>query len=147
MRVNSADFPLFLHVLGAMVLVGGLLAAGASLALARGVEAVLRLGYWSLLLVGLPGWILMRVGAEWTYSREGWDEVPDDLVPDWLGIGFITADLGGLLFLIALILGGIGIYRLRRGGGTGLLKATMAISLVLLAAYVVTVWAMSGKPG
>ena len=144
-RPDSWNFPLFLHVLGAMVLVGGLLASGAALAFARGEEAVLRLGYWSLLLIGLPGWILMRIGAEWIYSKEGWDDVDEE--PSWLGIGYITADLGGLLILIALIAGGIGVYRMRRGGGSALLKVTMVLSLIALAAYVVAVWAMSGKPG
>ena len=62
-------------------------------------------------------------------------------------IGFIVADWGGLLFLLALALGGVGVYRLRNGkGGTVLLKATMVISLVLIVAYVVAVWAMTGKP-
>jgi hypothetical protein len=51
-----------------------------------------------------------------------------------------------LLLLIALILGGIGVRRLRSGKGSGLLKATMAISILLLAAYVVAIWAMSAKP-
>jgi hypothetical protein len=58
-----------------------------------------------------------------------------------------VAEAGGLLFVISLILGGIGVRRLPSGRGTGLLKATMGISLVLLAAYVVAIWAMSAKPG
>jgi hypothetical protein len=144
-RPGSWDFPLFLHVLGAIVLVGGLVAAAASLVFARGEEGVLRLGYRSLLLLALPGWILMRVGAEWIYSKEGWEDVQDE--PAWLGVGYVTADGGGLLLLISLILGGIGVYRLRKGQGSGLLKATMVISLVVLAAYLVAAWAMSGKPG
>ena len=36
--------------------------------------------------------------------------------------------------------------RLKAGGGSGLLKATLILALVLLAAYVVAVWAMAGKP-
>jgi hypothetical protein len=36
--------------------------------------------------------------------------------------------------------------RLHSGGGSGLLKASMVLSLVLLAAYLVAVWAMSSKP-
>ena len=71
-RPDSWDFPLFLHVLGAMILVGGLLTGVSSLAFARGDVRFLRLGYWSLLAVSLPGWILMRAGAEWIASREGW---------------------------------------------------------------------------
>jgi len=53
---------------------------------------------------------------------------------------------GALLLLIALALGGVGIYRMRSGGGTGLLKASLWISVLLLAAYIVAVWAMSAKP-
>jgi hypothetical protein len=147
MRPGDVDFPLFLHVLGAMVLVGGILAGAAALAFARGEEGVLRLGYRALLLIAFPGWILMRIGAEWVYSEEGWDDLPENVdEPAWLGIGYIIADLSGLLLLISLIVGGIGVRRLRHGGGGGLLKTSMIISLVLLVAYVVAVWAMSGKP-
>ncbi len=103
----------------------------------------LRLGYFTLLAVALPGWILMYVGALWTESEEN---LPDDFEPAWLGIGYTTADLGGILLLLGLILGGFGVRRVRDGGGGGLLKATTVITLVLVAAYVVTVWAMAGKP-
>jgi hypothetical protein len=144
-RPDSWNFPLFLHVAGAMILVGGLLTCGASLVSARGDVRMLRLGYWSLLAVALPGWILMRIGAQWIYSRENWNDAPKD--PKWLVVGFITAEGGGLLLLAALIAGGIGVRRLRDGRGAGLLKATMILSLVLVGAYVVTVWAMAGKPG
>jgi hypothetical protein len=144
-RPDNFDFPLFLHVLGAMVLVGGLLAGASSLGFARGDIRFLRLGYWSLLAVSLPGWIVMRVGAEWIASREGWTKKGVD-DPTWLGLGFLLGDLGGLLLLISLLLGGVGVYRLRKGKGSGLLKATLWLSLLLLAVYVVAVWAMAGKP-
>ena len=105
----------------------------------------MRVGYWTLLAVGLPAYVLMRIGAEWTAEREGFNEegAPE---PGWIGIGYIVADVGLLLLLVALIVGGIGVRRLRGGKGTGLLKGTMVISITLLAAYVVAVWAMSGKP-
>ena len=144
LRPDSWDFPLFVHVLGAMILVGGLLTGASLLGFARGETRSLRLGYWSLLAVALPGWVLMRIGAEWVYDREGWDELDDD--PGWLGLGWIMSELGGLILLVSLIVGGIGMYRLREGKGAGLLKTTLVLSLVLLAAYVVAVWAMSGKP-
>jgi hypothetical protein len=144
-RPDSWNFPLFVHVFGAMILVGGLLTCGATLVSARGNVRMLRLGYWSLLAVALPGWILMRIGAQWIYAREHLDDAPED--PKWLVIGFITAEGGGLLLLAALIAGAIGVRRLRDGRGAGLLRATMILSLVLLTAYVVTVWAMAGKPG
>jgi len=145
-RPDSWNFPLFLHVLGAMILVGGLVAGAAALAFARGDARILRLGFWSLMLVSFPGWILMRLAAQWIYSREGWDDVPDKLVPSWLGIGFLLADAGGLVLVITLIIGGIGVRRLQAGKGSGLLRATLVLSVVLLAAYVVAVWAMAGKP-
>jgi hypothetical protein len=143
-RPDSWNFPLFVHVLGAMILVGGLVTGASALAFARGDARLLRLGYWSLLAVSLPGWVIMRIGAGWISSREGWDDVADD--PTWLGIGFIVADLGGLILLVSLIAGGVGVYRLRAGKGSGLLRVTLVLSLVLLAAYVVAVWAMAGKP-
>ena len=54
--------------------------------------------------------------------------------------------MGGLVLLVALIAGGVGIYRLRAGEGSGLLRGTLVLALVLLAADVVAVWAMSAKP-
>jgi hypothetical protein len=145
-RPDDWNFPLLVHAAGAMVLVGGLVTGASALAYARGDARLLRLGYWSLLVLCLPGWIVMRIGAQWIYSKEGWDDVPDDAEPAWLGIGFVTAEAGGLLLAISLIVGGIGVYRMRDGKGAGLLKATLILSLILLAAYVVAVWAMAGKP-
>jgi hypothetical protein len=146
-RPDSWNFPLFLHVLGAMILVGGTLTGASTLAFARGDARFLRLGYWTLLIVALPGYIVMRIGAEWIADKEGWNDLPEGVDdPAWLGIGYLVADVGALLLLIALILGGIGVYRLRSGKGSGLLKAAMVIGVVLLVAQIVAVWAMSGKP-
>jgi hypothetical protein len=145
-RPDSWNFPLFLHVVGAMILVGGLVAGASSLAFAKGEARLLRLGYWSLLVISLPGWILMRIGAGWIASKEHLDDLPDKLVPTWLGMGYLLADTGGLVLLVALVVGGIGMYRMRAGKGSGLLKVTLVLALVVLAAYVVAVWAMAGKP-
>lgn len=143
-RPTEWNFPLFVHVFGAMVLVGGLLAGASTLLYARGDARFLRLGYWTLVAVALPGYVVMRTGAEWLYTKEGLDELPDE--PTWIDMGYGIADLGALLVLIALIVGGIGVRRLRTGGGTGLLKATMIIAWIVLAAALVAVWAMAGKP-
>jgi hypothetical protein len=145
-RPDSWNFPLFVHVFGAMVLVGGLVTSTSALAFAKGDAKLLRLGYWSLLAVSLPGYVIMRIGAEWIASKEGLDDLPDEQVPDWLGIGYLVADAGAPVLLLALVVGGIGVYRMRQGKGAGLLKVTLVLSLVLLAAYVVAVWAMAGKP-
>jgi hypothetical protein len=146
-RADDQNLPLFVHVLGATILVAGLLTSSAVLALARGDGRSLRLGYFTLLAISLPGWIVMRIGAQWIYSEQGWDDLPEGIdEPTWLVIGYLTAELGGLILLVSLVVGGVGLYRLRAGKGGGLLKATMILSLVLLAAYVVAAWAMSGKP-
>jgi hypothetical protein len=142
-RPDEHDLPLFVHVVGASILVGGLLAGASLLAFARGSVSMLRLGYWTLLAVALPGYVVMRIGAQWIYSK-GYDDLEED--PTWLGIGWIVADAGALLMIIALVVGGIGVRRLRDGKGAGLLKATMVIALVILAAALVAVWAMAGKP-
>jgi hypothetical protein len=147
-RPDDQSFALLLHLVGATVVFGALLASATSLLLARGETRLLRLGYFSLLLVGLPGLILMRLAGEWLYRMQNWDKLPPQLAqPSWLKIGFAVADWGGVLLLLALALGALGVHRLGNGkGGTGLLKATMVISLVLVVAYVVAVWAMTGKP-
>jgi hypothetical protein len=142
----DVNVALFVHVLGAMVLVGGLVTSGTALVIGWRDPAarLLRLGYFTLLAVVLPGYVLMRVGAEWTYVEEGWDDV--DETPGWLDMGYIIADVTVPVLLITLILGGIGVRRLRTGGGASLLKLTTVLTLLLLAAYIVAVWAMSGKP-
>ena len=143
-RPDDWNFPLLLHVLGAMILVGATLTGACALAFARGDPRLLRLGYGTLLLVGLPSYALMWGAAHWIYAKEGLDESPVDSA--WTTIGLVVAEGGAVLFVASLILGGLGIRRLDSGRGTGLLKATMVLSLVLLAAFVVAVWAMAGKP-
>jgi uncharacterized membrane protein len=150
-RPTGWDFPLFLHVLGAMVLVGGLTVAVAFQLLAwkkrdpADVAASTRAGFRALLAVALPGLIVMRIGAQWVYSKEGWSGDND---PAWLGIGYLTADLGGILLLITIILAGLGARRLRRSEGSKsvLTRIAMPLATLLLIAYVVAVWAMTTKP-
>ena len=59
-----------------MILVGGLLTGASTLAFARGDARLLRLGYWTLLAVALPGYVVMRIGAEWLYLKEGLGRPP-----------------------------------------------------------------------
>ncbi|HET6691330.1 MAG TPA: hypothetical protein VFG74_10750, partial [Miltoncostaeaceae bacterium] len=68
-RPDDWNFPLLVHVLGAMVLVGALLTCVVAIAMSRGDARLLRVGWISLLAIGLPGWIAMRAGAEWIYSK------------------------------------------------------------------------------
>ncbi len=144
-RPDAWNLPLFVHVLGAVALVGTLvvvLASSAGAARAGDGAALLsRLSFRTLLIGVLPSYIVMRVGAEWVASEEA---VDDEWA--WIGIGYITADLGALLIIISIVLSIIGLRRTRRGGGTGLGRAVGIISVLLLAAYVVAVWAMTVKP-
>ena len=148
-RPDDVDIALVVHVLGAMVLVGGLFtAAAAGIAGWRDEAADLRrFSYKTLLAVALPGYIVMRIGAEWVYAEEGWNDLPEGVdEPAWLLVGYITSDLGALLMLLALILGGVGLRRSRSGRGDALLKTSSVLATVLVAVYVVAVWAMGAKP-
>ena len=141
--VDSWNLPLFLHVLGAMVLVGAATAAVVA-QLAPGVvtgdgDRMRRFSFRTLLFVALPAYIVMRVGAEWMYSKE-FGDTDDD--PTWIGIGYITADLGALLLLIALITAGIASWKSKRGLG----KAAGVITALALIGWIVAVWAMGAKP-
>jgi hypothetical protein len=146
-RPDSWNVALLVHIVGAMILVGGLVASAGLLALGRGDVRLLRFGYWSLLAVCLPGWIVMRAGAEWIAEREGWNDLPSGVnTPSWLDIGAVIADVGGVVLIVALVVGGLGVRRMQRGGGAGLLRTTLVLATILLAACVVAVWAMAGKP-
>ncbi len=142
MRPDSWNFPLLLHVAGAAVLFGSVAAAVVSTLAADRVaqpEFMRRLAFRSLLIAGLPAYVVMRVGAEWLYSK-GYDDVEDE--PAWLGIGYIVADLGLLLFVIALVLTGVASWKRHSGLG----KAAGIVGALLLVGMVVAVWAMGAKP-
>jgi uncharacterized membrane protein len=147
-RHDEVNFPLFLHVLGAMLLVGTLFAVATATVLEwrRPGEApgLTRFGLRTVLLGVLPAYVLMRIGAQWTESREKLPEEVEDST--WLAIGYITADAGAVLILVAIVLSALGLRRLRDGRGRGFGRAAGIISLLLLAAYLVAVWAMSAKP-
>ena len=140
LRPDSAEFPLFLHVLGAMILVGATLAA-AVLAWAGGARAtVARATSWTLLAVAIPAWVLMRGGAQWVYSREGYNGKHD---PGWLRLGLNMSDLG----LVVLLLATASAYWWSRRAGAGWQGRAVAILASLyLALLAVTWWAMAGKP-
>jgi hypothetical protein len=141
-RPDSWNFPLFLHVLGAMILVGAVTAAVvAQLTAARVAEPdrLRRFSFRTMLFVAIPSWFLMAIGAEWIYSKE-FDDSSDD--PAWIGIGFMTRELGGLLLLIATICAGIA----SRKSKSGLARASGIIAAIALAAWVAAIWAMGAKP-
>jgi hypothetical protein len=141
-RPDDWNFALFVHILGAMLLVGALVLVVCALAW-RDV----RLAYRSLLLGVLPGWIVMRGGAQWIASKEGLDEGD---VPAWVDIGFIVSDPLLLFLIIATVCAGIATRRQRRGdaraGGGGLRTAALVLVSLMLVASFVAIWAMSTTP-
>jgi hypothetical protein len=151
-RPDEWNLPLFLHVLGGFVTVGALILAVTLLVPAwrQGSVASLRLGYRTLLIAALPSFIVMRISAEWLYSEEGIDEIPEE--PAWVGIGYITSDLGAILLVIATVITGVGVRRARVAGettapaGSGGPRAAAILVGVLLALYVIAIWAMTTKP-
>jgi len=95
-RPAGQDFPVLLHIVGATIVFGALLASATSLALARGEIRLLRLGYFSLLFVALPGMALMWGAGQWIYHKQGWNKLPSNVKDvDWLTIGFVVGDYGG----------------------------------------------------
>jgi len=148
-RPDSVNLPLFLHVLGAMLLVGALFAVGLATVLGRlrpeHAPGLSRFALRTLLYGVLPAYVLMRVGAEWTEAEQNY---PDDYEAAWIDIGYITADAGALLVLISIVLSVVGLRKLRDGGDGGVRFGRIigVISLLLLAAYLVAVWAMTAKP-
>jgi hypothetical protein len=147
LRPDAWDLALFVHVVGAMVLVGAALLAG--VALAGGMRAagsgqgatLTRFGFRTLLVGALPAFIVMRIGAEWIASKEDLED------PAWIGVGYITSDGGAVLLIAGLITAGIAQRRAGRGeAASGLTRAATILSLLLLAALLVALWAMSTKP-
>jgi hypothetical protein len=148
-RPDSWDLPLFVHILGALVLVGGLTLSAVSLIAAwrSGSAALTKLGFMSLFYGALPGYVVMRGGAQWIAHKEGLDNEDVDL--SWVNIGFSVSDLGFVLLVASLVIGGIAIRRINRGeGGSPTVSARIATGLisVFLIASLVAVWAMSVKP-
>jgi hypothetical protein len=151
-RPDDVNVALLVHVLGAMLLVGALLVVAVPLLLAwrredpGEVTTLTRLGLRWLLVGVVPSWIVMFVGALWVESEENLPDAVEDSA--WLGIGHVTAEGGGILVLVSVVLSVLGLRRLRgeQASGRGLARAVGVVALVLLAAYAVAVWAMTAKP-
>jgi hypothetical protein len=146
-RPDSWDLPLFVHIFGAMLLVGALSLSAISLIAAwrSGSAPLTKLGFMSLFYGAVPGYILMRGGAQWIASKEHLE----DSDVSWIGIGFGVSDLGFLLLIVSLIIGGIAVRGINRGeGGTPSVSARVATGLIslFLVASLVAVWAMTVKP-
>jgi hypothetical protein len=145
-RLSAAKLPLIIHIVGAMILVGALVLSAISLIAAwrNNSAAMTRLGFMSLFYGAIPGWIVMRGGAEWVAHKEGWNG--SDV--SWINIGNATADGGFVLLIIATVIGGQMVRRMRRSGSPSPIPTRIATGLVslMLVGYLVAVWAMTTKP-
>ncbi len=135
-RPGEWNLPLFVHVAGAMLLVGALIVVlvlgVAALRRGDGTAALSRLAFRGLLAGVLPAYLVMRVGAEWIAAEQDWDD------PTWIGIGYMTADMGLLLLIAAIIVAWRGSKR-GEGGPGGLGRATVVLCGILLVAYTVAI--------
>jgi hypothetical protein len=146
-RPDDVNFPLLLHVLGAMLLVGALVLTASALIVAwrGGSTSLTRLGFRALLLGALPAWILMRLSAEWVASEENLTDL--DPAPSWIDIGYQSADVGLLVILVSTLLAGLAMRRASRDDRpSGLGSASAVLVSLLLIVYVVAIWAMTTKP-
>ena len=144
-RPDAWDLPLFVHVAGAMFMVAALVVVLALMAGAlrrgAGADVLTRLAFRGLLLGVIPGYVVMRVGAEWIASKEDLG----DSNASWIGIGYSTADGGLLLAIVATVLAWRAARRGAAGPG-GLGRAVVVLAGLLILAYAVTIWAMATKP-
>jgi len=136
-RPDDWNIALFVHILGAMVLVGAL-----ALVLVALAGRDLRLGYRSLLFGVLPGWIVMRGGAEWIASKEHVNDI--NPTPSWVDVGYSVSDPMLLFIIISTVCAGIAVRRRRTGGA--LRGTALVLTAIMLVAAGVAIWAMSTKP-
>jgi hypothetical protein len=145
-RPDDWNFPLLLHVLGAMTLVGVLAAAAVVLSVSLRADdrvAAVRFSFRTLLIGAIPSYLVMRIGAEWIASKEHLE----DSDASWIGIGYSVADGGLLLLIVMTVLAGLAARRARRGGEPrALVRWTTGLTLLLIVAYGVALWAMAAKP-
>lgn len=145
-RPDSWNFPLLLHVLGAMVLVALLAVAAVVLSAALRSDdraTALRLAFRTLLIGAIPAYLVMRVGAEWVASKENLEDA--DFA--WINIGYSVADGGLLVLIVMTVLAGLASRRAKRGDApSGLVRWANGLALLLIVAYAVALWAMTSKP-
>jgi hypothetical protein len=148
-RPDEWNLPLFLHVLGALTLIGTLALTVTLLLAARRDPSAerLRLAVRSLTAGVIPAWFLLRVTAEWIADKEGYADLDDP--PSWINVGYIATDAGLLLLLITAIMGWVALRRARATEAratTTVPRVAVALLTLLIVINVVALWAMTTKP-
>jgi hypothetical protein len=133
--------PLFLHVLGAVLLFGGIASIAvvslAGMRIPHHAPFLRTIAFRTTLLVVWPSYIVMRIGAQWVLNHEGLDKD----TPGWVGVGFAVSDGGILVLLLLTLFGWLALRRPRVGPWFA------GLSVVYLLALGVAWFAMSAKPG
>jgi len=140
-RPDSWNFPLFLHVLGAVVLFGATATVAIVGFAGRGRPdhsgLLTRLALRTFLFGIVPSWIVMRVAAQWILGKEFPDE---DQAPGWVDIGFLVSEAGALLLIAVGILAWLSVRRGRP------FLAVPVLATIYVVALGVAMFAMSAKP-
>jgi hypothetical protein len=134
------ELQLFVHVLAATVLFGATATVAILALAARGRAEQLpfaRAAFGTLLLLGVPAWVLTLAFGEWILSKANW---PEDLA--WIEIGRAVAD-GGLLVL--LVCTGLAYWWTRRPDKAWVATAVAVLACLELVALGVTWWVMTAK--
>ena len=147
-RPDEWELPLFIHVLGALTLIGSVSLTSTLLfsAWRSGSAATVRLAVRGLTLGVIPAWLVLRASAEWIADKEGYADL--DEPPDWIGIGYMATDAGFLLIVISGLLGWFALRRVRAAGDVPTTTVRIAAVLIglLLVMTLVALWAMTTKP-
>jgi hypothetical protein len=148
----TCGFPLFLHVLGAIVLFGGTttvaILAFASLSRDAPSAALLRrVAFFTMLAVVWPGLIAMRLAGQWVLSGDLYSGL-EDSNPTWLGIGLLVSDIGVLVVALTTLFSWLA-YRQTRPDRPRPATAQVfaGLATIYLVALAVAWFAMSAKPG
>ena len=141
-RSHTIDLPLFLHVLGAIVLFG---AAGAVTMLAwaskrgQNLPTLARGAFGTLLLCALPAWVVLFVFGSSTMTKE---HLPDGI--NWVDVPAAIAGVGLLVLLAAT---GAAFAWSRRPQGTWQPRAVGVLCGAYIFALAFAWWVMTAKPG
>jgi uncharacterized membrane protein len=148
-RPDEWEFPLFLHVFGALALTGAITLTAIYLfsTWRSGSAATLRLAVRTLTLGVFPAYVVLRASAEWISDKEGYADL--DNPPDWIDIGYLVTDAGLLLIVIASLLAWRALRKAQADGDGPRVTARVAAVIIalLLVMNVVAIWAMTTKPG
>jgi len=145
-RPDEWGLPVFLHILGALTLIGALgLSVAFLLAAWRGASREsLRLALRTLTLGVIPAWVVLRVSAEWIADKEGINDI--DEPPSWVEIGYIVGDAGFLLIVVSSLLAWFAYRRSDAGASSATVRVATVLIGLLIVLNLVALWAMTTKP-